>query len=785
VISGSKRRDRRQNDMTETVKKKVLTVGDGDLSLSLALTRAYGEHHIDLTASVFESDRREFLRLFPEAPLNELQDRRVSVMYGVDATQLYSRFNPFRSEEEEGNKEAEAETLRTWDLVSFHHPHLGVSNLEEEDEAKRAIIHHRLLCHYFHSAGKIAKLVHVCLTATQPTTWKLMEAAKLQNLTLVKTFPDTKPFANIWTKCTSNCEESDSKVEDGCDNTSVATISSTNKDFPAAATIEPHFAAPRRYRNGKLGRHWLSRYGYRHRRTEGVLFKGSSKDANVSESIHFVFATSPRTARLESSVGDIDSCDKNSDEKNRIELHVCPICKESFASEYALRKHLSSPVENPNSRKGSLVDDDHRSLLKKSSGEKSELKMNVTSAALSAVEPSKETLQQPLDPKLGTVLIVSSDCQGERLRRFLQNSKIENIKFSKRLAQLAIQAGLVLVNGEVARDSSRILKVQDSVTILEKKEEKDVMNGCNMEEQVAKGMIAIQKLSSKNLKVEIVERSSDWLVALKPSGMRTKGNTPGTLESSVSEQEGGNYSSISSLETSCSGLCVLANTGGDGRTITVPISIRHFLTVLVHGQLPKDEWFPSRTISLKLEPKWRRKKKSKKRKHRPESKLSSSPSSSSLKPEDEKESSQNSILRSVSVEIYPTESTELTEKKTPSNNLQLSTLQVVTPEPSLSSICHYLRLEGFPVVGDSFCKQEYSGLKRSIRNRLKNKLCIGCFKVEITARHGGDQGEEETTTSTRHVIEIPSPDKLSALFWETFLDADTAAPRDAAVPSSL
>ena len=47
MISGSKRRNKRKDGMSETVKKKVLTVGDGDLSLSLALSRAYGEHHID------------------------------------------------------------------------------------------------------------------------------------------------------------------------------------------------------------------------------------------------------------------------------------------------------------------------------------------------------------------------------------------------------------------------------------------------------------------------------------------------------------------------------------------------------------------------------------------------------------------------------------------------------------------------------------------------------------------------------------------------------------------
>ncbi|MGK3759500.1 MAG: hypothetical protein ACI8RD_011817, partial [Bacillariaceae sp.] len=77
-----------------------------------------------------------------------------------------------------------------------------------------------------------------------------------------------------------------------------------------------------------------------------------------------------------------------------------------------------------------------------------------------------------------------------------------------------------------------------------------------------------------------------------------------------------------------------------------------------------------------------------------------------------------------------------------------------------------------------FCKQEYSNLKRSIRNRIKNKLCIGCFKIEITIircenknENGNDDNDNDDDEKmiTKHVIESPSLDKLSALFWEQFL----------------
>jgi len=745
--------------MLEAVKKKVLTVGDGDLTLSLALSRAYGDH-VDVTASVLEPDRREFLRVFPEAPLEELHHRQVSVLYGVDATQLQSRCAYFEKKlKSNKNFEKEIKISKAWDLVSFHHPHLGVSNIEDGAESIRAILHHRLLCHYFHSAKQVSKLIHICLTGTQPTTWKLMEAAKLQNLILVKTLPDSKPFANVWMNIR----------EDGCNDKSIAEIRSIHEILPELAKVEPHFAAPRRYRNGKLGRHSLARYGYRHRRTEGVMFKGSSKDANVSKSMHFVFANKCSSDRQDDSIHNAIRSDTCKDSKG--EVYVCAICNELLETECALKKHIASPVRPPVSpevNQSSITPDgDQHSHFRN----ESEQNLNVKCAYPPAVERSrKAVLQHHCDERLGTILIVSNHNHGKRLRWYLHHSKISDYKFTKRLAESTIQAGLVLVNGHVALDSSRILQVQDKVTIMETKEE-DTAGKRSPKEKATTRTVMIQKLASKNPQVQIVKRSSTsslkWLVALKSSGMRTKGNIPGTLESIVSEQEEEIYSCVSSLETSCSGLCVLVNTTGNEIKSTSQsyndcregnISVMHTLTVLVHGELPKDMWSPSRTVSLTLEAKWRQKKNNKKRKHVPES-LS--------KPQEDKQF-RNMTHRVVSAEIKLKESRTILEKKSPSYNTGLSTLQVVTPEPSSSSICHYFRQEGFPVVGDSFCKQEYSKLKRSIRNRLKNKLCIGCFSVEIKITEAKDELKE--------LVEIQSPNKLSAIFWEKFLKEEIPAP---------
>jgi len=717
---------------SDSPKTKVLTVGDGDLSLSLSLSRAYGKH-IDLTASVLEPNLHDFLSVFSQArvTLEELKDRHVPVLWNLDATQLHVRF-----------------PSKSLDLVSFHHPHLGLSTLENYDESERALLHHRLLCHYLHSASQVSKLIHICLSHTQPITWKLFEAAESQGLTLVKTMSDSKPFVNVW----SDNNEYNSDI------TTTTTITSS-VIIPEAARVEPHFSAPRKYRNGKLSRHYLGKYGYRHRRTEGDTFKGSTKDANVSTSMHYVFdATNNKQKGYEFaeifdnpkiSTGKLDTCN---DDKSAI----CTICNKTFNSELELKKHLASPVRPALTQASIIVNDD---LTKKESEQNIKL-------IIHPLESSRETGQQQLLQQhdrdactSGAFLIVPKYYHGKRLRWFLQHSESNGYQFSKRLAESTIKAGLVLINGRIALDSSRILKDQDRVNITEGKEVEEGKKYC------AKN--TIQKLKSRNsTKIKIVKRSSEWLVAMKPSGMRTKGYNPGTLETSISEQEGGHFVCLSSLETSCPGLCVLVNTAKEiSNSISQlhrhenQISIRHFLTILVHGELSIEKWYPSRTVQLALGAKWRQKKINNKRKQI---------SNSSAKLEEQSK-------KSVSIDITPKESMTTAIQSSEQNNgnetakttTSLSTLQVITLEPSSSSICHFFREKGHPVVGDSFCKHEYSNLKRSIRNRLKNKLCIGCYKVEIIILENDDNDEQESIT--KHTIELPPPDKLSARFWKKFL----------------
>ena len=94
---------------------RVLTVGDGDLSYSLALQRAFGET-IQLTATVLPTED-ELAATYANAAANaaELQGCGAVVRYGVDATAL-----------------ATAELGEPYEVVVFSHPHLGLADLHAQ-----------------------------------------------------------------------------------------------------------------------------------------------------------------------------------------------------------------------------------------------------------------------------------------------------------------------------------------------------------------------------------------------------------------------------------------------------------------------------------------------------------------------------------------------------------------------------------------------------------------------------------------------------------------------------
>ena len=296
---------------------RVLTVGDGDFTLSLALARAYCKiNHrnakndgrklaedpgrtdcgsssvsanlsIRLTATTLLEDFKTLSMTYQNAPTvvaellsGRFEDSAVRVLYGVDATQLHqypwttsvgtsvrgtsvrgtsiSTLTSNNRDCKSSSATNDQEDDEKFDLILFHHPHLGpirgatpdtTSNDNDAngviiDEAEHAARHFRLLCHYLDSASRVLSghdyaRIHVCVCGTQAETWNLYDAAAL-----VKTL-DPVPPSPLSTAAGPILQQLlliDKEEEDGW-----------SYNQPA-----PGMAAPRRYRNGKHGsRHWL------------------------------------------------------------------------------------------------------------------------------------------------------------------------------------------------------------------------------------------------------------------------------------------------------------------------------------------------------------------------------------------------------------------------------------------------------------------------------------------------------------------------------------------------
>ena len=409
---------------------EILTVGDGDLSLSLALARAYG-WQISLTASTIVSNVQDLIRLYPQAEsiVEELEERGVSIRWGVDATKLHDTCDDSQP------------LLLLFDLILFYHPHLGiVKDAATTTEAAQAQRHACLLAHYLASAAACLKKtetttgkIHVCLCGTQPETWHVRQAAKRLRLSEIK--PGKSTTAAPWHLV---------------------------MHLPQLEATNPveGFAAPRKYRNGKQGsRHWLGKYGYCHRRTQGDLYEGLAADTNVEWSVDLLFQ--PTESAVKPSAPPI------LDGENV----VCPVC--SFESPFmeAHRQHLDAPA---------------------------------LPCDLELVKYEK------VDEKMETETTEKDGRSGVRLRKYVQ----KQLGRTKAAAAQLIQAGKVLVNGEVVTDSARLVYDTTQVELKEDDEHENTVSP-----------------PMPSTPIQTIARLDDSIyIVWKPVGLRTKGQFAGTLE---------------------------------------------------------------------------------------------------------------------------------------------------------------------------------------------------------------------------------------------------------------
>jgi len=306
------------------------------------------------------------------------------------------------------------------------------------------------------------------------------------------------------------------------------------------------------------------------------------------------------------------------------------------------------------------------------------------------------------------------------------------------------------------------------------------------------------------------------VVAWKPVGLRTLGHfgkhggkTTGaseTLESLVSFKLGKAYYSWTRLDTGCSGVCMLSPTPPPSSNLP-GLRLQHHLTFLVHGRAP-DNWRQGTIIDLPIHyvQRWSKRRRaeptsSKEKRDTAESESrmtcndvggmrhcqdasnesepghSIEAESSSIHSQgDEPDHHENNSLQQPESEIeIPNETPKslkvhikLLEETTDPSAPVLSTIRLetgLTVSGIANLICFSMRHNfGLRVVGDRFSRREDSQLlPRSIRNRIKQKLCMSCTHVGISSCLSTEGSEQE------HEYSSPIPDKWRASFWQAFL----------------
>eukprot|EP00984_Skeletonema_dohrnii_P030831 scaffold22661_cov157-Skeletonema_dohrnii-CCMP3373.AAC.1 len=660
--------------MTETPPLRLLTVGDGDISFSLSLKRAYPA--ISVTASTLVESPTELCKLYNNAAENSAEFVqncwKEQIIYKVDATNLKETIHDDKK----------------YDMILFNHPHLGDSSLLQS-ESLAAQRHHSLLAHYFHSAQDILSdgqgRIHVCLSGNQPKTWNVMEAATNCGLKCVSQESTSCPISK-WLFPSNG---------DDCQNYHLAEAKS-------------HYKPPRKFRNGKLGsKHFLARYGYRHRRTEGDLFQGDAKEMNVQESVNFVFAV------------DDEKTTCNLPVEMDVNTTTCNICRMQFDSNEHLRAHLRTPA---------LPDVSYRSCREENpTKEDRDEKCSSlpTSAPSVSAKPTTMPTTESIDINDATILVeatVEKKHDSKRLKNICRQADFplsEYIK-SKSQCETAIKNGRVFVNRLVAFDTGRLLRENDIVALV--KEERNQAAGGGSNDQVANASVIkfVQEIASTQTP------GLSIVIANKPVGVRCVGSFASSTLEMKAQKHYECYRGVeklfcrplTKLDTGCAGLCALAISPEPIPDLE-SLNVCYNFTVLVHGQVPetwKDGIYAK--VPTKGVRQWKRQKTEDSGADDHDSSTTLSTTAIDL---------DNAIFIN-SLDVLSISGAEQQDEHC------ISTLSVSSchDEGRMANVIPYiLRKLGYPVVCDRFAKREYSRLPRKMKNVLKQKICIGLYSLDI------------------------------------------------------
>lgn len=656
---------------------RVLTVGDGDISYSLALKRAYPQ--ISVTASTLVETSAELYHTYSCAAdsVKELRDVwKECILFGVDATNLEGTIKGYNGGEEE-----------KFDIILFNHPHLGDNTLLQSEQ-RHAENHFALLSHYFFSAKKLVKengRIHVCLCGNQPRSWNVIAAAEQCNGLL---------------QCISQ-QSTACPIDRWLFNGDVT------YDL---AEVQSHYPTKRKFRNGSLGsKHFLARYGYKHQRTEGDLFDGSVKHINVEQSLNFVFAnpngSSGNNVHAATAIETKDEEQVQAGSSTR-----CSICKLKFDTTELLESHQNAPGL-PDIVTG-ISDNKKRDISKA----KNKHDQPDTDEDGKKQQSSKSKSFQPICIEDATILIettVQSRFNGKRIKWLCRQEAFSKFIKSKSQCEVAIKKGRVFINRKVAIDSSRIVRENDVISLVEEYDSNYSQalneNDCNDDSRLVK---EISSLGNKNC--TIIE------VVYKPVGIRSIGsfntNTLEMITKKNAERRRGTKEiychPISKIDTGCAGLCVLVtSTSTVDKAALDSIKVLYTFTALVHGQLP-EQWKDGVYVQIPKDGKrqWKRQKTE-------QHGLNSTTEVSS------KELDLNDALFIKCIDTLRVDEQQF---------LSTLTIQSRFDDGRLANVISYvLRKLGYCMVNDRLAKREYSALPRRIKNIVKQKICIGCYGLDI------------------------------------------------------
>jgi hypothetical protein len=89
------------------------------------------------------------------------------------------------------------------------------------------------------------------------------------------------------------------------------------------------------------------------------------------------------------------------------------------------------------------------------------------------------------------------------------------------------------------------------------------------------------------------------------------------------------------------------------------------------------------------------------------------------------------------------------------------------------TIGYYLRRNNYSIVGDRMAVQEYNTLPRAVRNRIKQRLCLGCTGVRVNVAMKNNVDSSKQSSDQCFETNHPIPSKWSALHWQEFCSNST------------